>query len=117
MAHDIASVILLLAGFRAGVPIGLVDAALPEAELTDRLSALGQFGVAMVHDNACSDFFQSRINVVVAADKPGRAFDPTPVAPDGDGILRYWQAASFPSLFYVILKRGKRALNRMIARD
>lgn len=87
MAHDVASVILLLAGLRAGVPIGLIDAALPEAEMTDRLSALGQFGVAMVHDNACSDFFQSRIEVVCAADKPGRAFDPTPVAPDADAFV------------------------------
>jgi len=35
MAHDIASVVLLHVVFRTGVPIGLIDDALPQAEMAE----------------------------------------------------------------------------------
>ena len=49
VAHNIASVVLIHACYRAGVPFGLIDSGLPETELKERIAALGPCSVALVH--------------------------------------------------------------------
>ena len=89
VAHDVPSVVLIHAGFRAGAPIGVIDAALPEAEMTERLEALGRSGVAMVHQESCRSRLSADLDVVVAADEPGRMFDPVEFAPDSDALVLF----------------------------
>ena len=94
VAHDIPSVVLIHAGFRAGAPMGVIDAALPEAEMAERLEALGRSGVAMVHDESCSSLLQPDSDVVLAAHEPGRMFDPVDFAPGTDLLALFTSGSS-----------------------
>jgi acyl-coenzyme A synthetase/AMP-(fatty) acid ligase/thioesterase domain-containing protein len=87
VGRDFASIIVIHAGLLAGVPIGIIDAALPEAEINQRLSALGEFGVALVHDESCSGMVPADTIIIPAAQEPGGRMEPVAVDPDSDAFV------------------------------
>jgi acyl-coenzyme A synthetase/AMP-(fatty) acid ligase/thioesterase domain-containing protein len=106
VAHDIASVVIVHAAFRAGVPIGLLDAGLPLAELSDRLRTLGDSGVALVHDDAISELLPAHMTVVPVAREPGRTFDQVDVDPDADATVFFTSGSSGKAKGVVHSTRG-----------
>lgn len=89
IAHEIASVVLIHAGFRAAVPMGLIDSGLPETEMKERLAALGPSDVVMAHERSTNSLLTSKHKIVFAAKKPGRLFDPVNVTPESDFLVLF----------------------------
>ena len=87
VGRDFASIVVIHAGFLAGVPIGVIDATLPEAEINQRLAALGEFGAALVHDESCAELVPAGTTIVPAARVPGDRMEPVEVDPDGDAFV------------------------------